>query len=388
MSRRGGGGRGGAAITPRTILKSPRRHFFAVGAATAAAALACTSLLPRRGDAQPSKYMHGAAWKAFLGGSGGKAPSWFERWNAMVQPRIDELAAMAESEGRESGAGGDPFTVTMVGDSTMMQQHGVMCAFLGERPGRRFDPKKNQEKCCVDTLPREISGDGGGNHAKPTLTNNGGKRTGEEAVGGRGLCFRYVFQRFAEHPGEEQLGAADAVYFGSGLHFLHMCRRGHGLDPPRVKGWLNYERNLEQAVEAYRSGGGEKFRLVFMTSHTVEESKYEGEFLDLVVAYRNNDTDIIGECERQGPVGYERHTYCRQALMDRGGSEVLNRRSRPVMANLGVPLVEGDLIVKDQRWATGKQDGRHYHMLVPTEVWEFLGVLVSPYAHAAQKRVL
>ena len=52
------------------------------------------------------------------------------------------------------------------------------------------------------------------------------------------------------------------------------------------------------------------------------------------------------------------------------------------MANLGVPLVEGDLIVKDQAWATQRQDGRHYHLLVPIEVWELLGVLVSPYTHA------
>lgn len=59
------------------------------------------------------------------------------------------------------------------------------------------------------------------------------------------------------------------------------------------------------------------------------------------------------------------------------------RRSRPVMARLEVPLVEGDLIVKGQAWATGVQDGRHYHMLVPIEVWELLGVLTSPYPCAA-----
>ncbi|CAM9829473.1 unnamed protein product, partial [Hapterophycus canaliculatus] len=67
--------------------------------------------------------------------------------------------------------------------------------------------------------------------------------------------------------------------------------------------------------------------------------------------------------------GYGASSYCRQALLDRNGSEVLNsRRSRPVMERLGVPLVEGDLIVKDQAWATPKMDGRHYHMLVPVEV--------------------
>lgn len=50
------------------------------------------------------------------------------------------------------------------------------------------------------------------------------------------------------------------------------------------------------------------------------------------------------------------------------------------MERLDVPIVEADLIVKDQAWATRKQDGRHYHHLVPVEVWELLGELVAPYA--------
>lgn len=44
----------------------------------------------------------------------------------------------AESEGGEDER--EPFLVTMVGDSTMMQQHGVVCAYLAEREGSRFDP--------------------------------------------------------------------------------------------------------------------------------------------------------------------------------------------------------------------------------------------------------
>lgn len=66
--------------------------------------------------------------------------------NAMVQPRIDQLvAAIAASETATSRRGGgdvkaEPFRVALVGDSTMMMQSGVICAFLAERPGRRFDP--------------------------------------------------------------------------------------------------------------------------------------------------------------------------------------------------------------------------------------------------------
>lgn len=58
--------------------------------------------------------------------------------NQVIQGRIDALAALVESEGDEDSA---PYLVTMVGDSTMMQQHGVVCAYLAQREGRRFDPR-------------------------------------------------------------------------------------------------------------------------------------------------------------------------------------------------------------------------------------------------------
>ena len=68
----------------------------------------------------------------------------------MVQPRIDQLVeAIAASEMATNRRGGEddaeintePFRVALVGDSTMMMQSGVICAFLAERPGRRFDPQ-------------------------------------------------------------------------------------------------------------------------------------------------------------------------------------------------------------------------------------------------------
>lgn len=47
------------------------------------------------------------------------------------------------------------------------------------------------------------------------------------------------------------------------------------------------------------------------------------------------------------------------------------------MARLEVPLVEADVITRDQAWATFLGDGRHFQMLVPMELWELLGVLAS-----------
>ena len=48
------------------------------------------------------------------------------------------------------------------------------------------------------------------------------------------------------------------------------------------------------------------------------------------------------------------------------------------MARLGVPVVDGAQIVDGQAWASRRTDGRHYHPLVPVEVFALLGALVSP----------
>lgn len=54
-----------------------------------------------------------------------------------MQAKIDELALIAEAQEDAT----EPFRVMMVGDSTMEHQYGVVCAFLAEREGRRFDPE-------------------------------------------------------------------------------------------------------------------------------------------------------------------------------------------------------------------------------------------------------
>lgn len=55
--------------------------------------------------------------------------------NTVIQAKLDELAEIVEAENKT-----DPFRVLMAGDSTMKHQFGAICAFLGEREGRRFNP--------------------------------------------------------------------------------------------------------------------------------------------------------------------------------------------------------------------------------------------------------
>lgn len=48
------------------------------------------------------------------------------------------------------------------------------------------------------------------------------------------------------------------------------------------------------------------------------------------------------------------------------------RRARPVMARLGVAVVDAASIVEGQAWASRPNDGRHFHKIVPIEVQQQL----------------
>lgn len=48
------------------------------------------------------------------------------------------------------------------------------------------------------------------------------------------------------------------------------------------------------------------------------------------------------------------------------------------MAKLGVPLVDAGRLVEGQVWATSPADGRHFHPIVPLELYTMLSVVLSP----------
>lgn len=57
-----------------------------------------------------------------------------------------------------------------------------------------------------------------------------------------------------------------------------------------------------------------------MASHTVEDSVYGGQFLDVLQAYRSNDTSFIDICENQVTLSQ----LCSQADVRTSGSCVMN----------------------------------------------------------------
>lgn len=54
------------------------------------------------------------------------------------------------------------------------------------------------------------------------------------------------------------------------------------------------------------------------------------------------------------------------------------RRAKPVLARLGIPLVDAGQIVEGQTWATRHNDGRHYHPLVPVELLSLMDAITAP----------
>ncbi|CAN0429265.1 unnamed protein product [Ectocarpus fasciculatus] len=122
-----------------------------------------------------------------------------------MQPKLDVLAAMVEDQDQQGTSSEKPFRVLMVGDSTMSHQYGAICAFMGEREGRRYNPEVSQHGspgCCMDTLDE----------------------------GGRGLCFEFDQFRFLD-PKRAAKTSVDAYYFGSGLHLLHMYPHWPEMNP-------------------------------------------------------------------------------------------------------------------------------------------------------------
>lgn len=79
-------------------------------------------------------------------------------------------------------------------------------------------------------------------------------------------------------------------------------------------------------------------------------------------------TDIIA-LRRLGDVSF---------LLTKGTSKYVRRRAKLVMARLGVPIVDAASIVDGQTWASRLTDGRHYQRIVPVEVFDMLGALISP----------
>ncbi|CAM9288249.1 unnamed protein product [Scytosiphon promiscuus] len=329
-------------------------------------------------------------WKEYLSSSDGL--SWFDPWNPFMQAKLDVMAAIAEQRGHDKT---EPFRVLMVGDSTMSHQFGAMCAFIGEREGRRFDPEYTQKQspgCCMDTLPKEEGG-------------------------GRGLCFEYDYFRFLD-PKRPARTSVDVYYFGSGLHLLHMFPRWpefNPMAPLRVQSWLNYESLLEGVVEGAREANGPDAMVVFNTNHAIADELFEGDYKAIHEAYRVGEGNATIRAECQGdnnakvraaatadpndfrasdwhaypevakymtyPEGqglFTVDTYCEEAILDRRGSLQLSRRARPVMSRLGVPMVDSAKIVEGQGWASSPSDGRHFHKLVPLEVTELLSLLGAP----------
>ncbi|CAM9653288.1 unnamed protein product [Discosporangium mesarthrocarpum] len=176
---------------------------------------------------------------------------------------------------------------------------------------------------------------------------------------------------------------AYAIYFGCGMHLLHLtpCMGPHNFGAAMYN-WLHYEEVMEAVIKQYRVRN-KQLKLLFMTNHHIDVSKYFGAWSAAVEGYSREDEHYMNMCKKklndsllpQDAEGANLGHICLETLFTDVGVRGLNQRALPLMQGLGVDMVPGHTLTEGESWATSVGDGRHYPLLVPVELEWFLVTL-------------
>lgn len=288
---------------------------------------------------------------------------WYDTWAVDLYARVEGIILAVETrpvrEIRDPGG----FRVAMVGDSTMRMQTDGLFALISSM--RTSDGKLR----CSCTTYRE-----------PCLCFNSGEGSNDTIV------LRIDYYKEADHCFATKV-EADFVYFGCGLHILHH-HPSRPVSEVRLQRWTQYEKNLENAVKAYRSSVKPRSTYLgeaFMSTHSMLLEKLEDPMHGDILQFMQRDSLTLAACyskveevatsldqtELEVPAKdiCTRGYFADECIVD------LNKRGKAAMARLGVPVVPAYEITVNQAWATEQKDGRHYHSLVPQELAHFLGII-------------
>eukprot|EP00752_Nemacystus_decipiens_P006929 g6222.t1 len=283
---------------------------------------------------------------------------WFGAWNQTLQPKLDRLLVTSrEQEGwsKENG-----LLVVFAGDSTIIQQFQVIGEVLRLR--NDFHP---------------VTGNPDAERLQMYELTFGAPRGTPGSVT---FLFYRVFEVCVLAKENPHVQRAYAMYFGCGLHLLHLFPTQHpSLMQQALRSWEGYESILSDRIQGWRQVNPD-IKLVFMTTHSIDESKYYGEWSDTLEAYKARDPAYLEPCkvkfEHSLPKGSRLREKLEEACIDTvfgaRGVQLLNNRGLAVMKETGVPVVPAHTLVQGQQWATPDADGRHYPYLVPMELfWLF-----------------
>ncbi|CAM9926993.1 unnamed protein product [Scytosiphon promiscuus] len=298
--------------------------------------------------------------------SGTKAPLlWFETWNATIQPKMDRLLETSRMQ-QEGWSKENGLLLVFSGDSTIIQQFQVLSEFVTLRsdfhPVTGADAERLQKYELTFGGPRSTPG---------TVT----------------LVFYRVFETCVLAKENPHVQRAYAMYFGCGMHLLHLIP----VQSPSLlqqalqrRGWAGYETLLTQRIEGWRQANPD-IRLIFMSTHAIDESKYFGDWLHALEGYKARNPVFLDSCKAKfdqalpadSPLRANLEQACVDTVFGERGVELLNARALTVMGKKGVALVPAHSVVAGQQWATPAADGRHYPYLVPLELFWLFNTLES-----------
>ncbi|CAM9201363.1 unnamed protein product [Ascophyllum nodosum] len=287
---------------------------------------------------------------------------WFEGWNSTIQPKLDLLLAKSSELQEEGWAKNHGLLLVIAGDSTMIQQFQLLSEFVNQRSD--FQPIKGPDA----------------ERRKNYMVTFGAP---ENAPGSVTFAFYRVFEACMLGPANPLLKTAYAHYFGCGMHLLHLIPvQGPPMLSQALESWYSYDKLLETRVRAIKEVNP-KIKQVFCSTHTIDESKYVGDWLDTLKGYERRDPEYLNKCKSKfdvnlpnnSPLRGDIEQACVNSVFGRRGVELLNKRGLAAMEAAGVPTVPAHTLVDGQSWATPAGDGRHYPYLVPMELLMFLNTL-------------
>eukprot|EP00903_Cladosiphon_okamuranus_P006918 g6733.t1 len=286
---------------------------------------------------------------------------WFGAWTQTLQPKLDRLLVTSRQQ-QEGWSKDNGLLIIFSGDSTIIQQFQVLGELLRRRndfhPVTGPDAEKQQKYELTFGAPRGTPG---------SVT----------------FLFYRVFEACLLEKKNAHVRTAYAMYFGCGMHLLHLYPvQFPTMMEQALRSWERYEFLLSDNIQAWRKLNP-GIKLVYMSTHTIDESKYFGKWGDTLQGYKARDPTYLESCKlkfestlpKESRLRENLEEACIDTVFGARGVQLLNERGLSVMKETGVPVVPAHMLVEGQQWATPEGDGRHYPYLIPMELFWLLNTL-------------
>jgi hypothetical protein len=168
----------------------------------------------------------------------------------------------------------------------------------------------------------------------------------------------------------------DVVYFNGGLHYLHLIpHRQWDNNLNNNRGYYNWK-NAEQLINNFVNKN-KQYRLIYMTSHSICDEKYNGSYKKAIQAIQQDATTFAKRCAVWLQKAHDRLSNtmedCTIGTFNRVGVQHLNSR---ILSSLGDDVGIVDAFALTDNKCNFTKDGRHYsESIVDAELAELLQII-------------